>query len=358
MEGSHGAAATAHRGWLQQKKHSTSFAAPRERSKSVERRTAKRPSIHEENAFVSHAHAAPLRQLEISRIQFVQIKEVNQILQCFHASIFLEFIIRGGAEDPQLAAVQSREWSGPPARPSASWYVQQFEIINDHTAGGAVSVLKHRAFRRGDDLVLQWKGDGSFGEPFLLSNFPLDTQTFNVRFTVACAVEGLTPVEIVRPRTERPFTIADESFSGHNSWELSKEIWWSIFWHQFDPQEQRHFPCLEFCVTARRKPGFYLWNVVAPMLVFVLLTVCTWAVPVVLVGDRLAASLALVLTCSAYKFSVAAMVPAVHSVGADEPSEHDVPAGHVKHPAEDATPVALPNRPASHMVTAAALRGQ
>ena len=52
------------------------------------------------------------------------------------------------------------------------------------------------------------------------------------------------------------------------------------------------------------------------------------------------------------------MVPAVHSVGADEPSEHDVPAGHVKHPAEDATPVALPNRPASHMVTAAALRGQ
>lgn len=47
------------------------------------------------------------------------------------------------------------------------------------------------------------------------------------------------------------------------------------------------------------------------MLVFELLTVCSFAVPVDTVGDRLAASLALVLTCSAYKFSVAAMVPAV-----------------------------------------------
>ena len=52
------------------------------------------------------------------------------------------------------------------------------------------------------------------------------------------------------------------------------------------------------------------------------------------------------------------MVPAVHSVGADEPSEHDVPAGHVKQAADDAAPVVLPKRPASHMVTAAALRGQ
>lgn len=197
---------------------------------------------------------APVRELELNRLQFVSLKGIDQINQCFHATIFLEFVIRGGAADEDLADVHNDEWAGPPKRPSASWYLKQFEVVNDVSPGGAIIVLKARAFVRGSDIVMQWKVDGSFGEAFELNNFPFDTQDMTVKFTVACANQGLTPVRIVRPQTERPFLMPEANFAGHNSWEMSTHVWWDICEHEFDPSEQRQFPCLEFRVTARRAP--------------------------------------------------------------------------------------------------------
>ena len=47
---------------------------------------------------------------------------------------------------------------------------------------------------------MQYKADGSFGEAFELNNFPFDTQAMTVKFTVACANQGLTPVRISTDR--------------------------------------------------------------------------------------------------------------------------------------------------------------
>ena len=66
--------------------------------------------------------------------------------------------------------------------------------------GGSISVLKARAFVRGSDIIMQYKADGSFGEAFELNNFPFDTQAMTVKFTVACANQGLTPVRISTDR--------------------------------------------------------------------------------------------------------------------------------------------------------------
>ena len=239
------------------------------RGRKVVRRQPAPQATHKKDSVVVRANSlaatsssgaafpAPVRDLELARLQFVSLKGIDQINQCFHASIFVEFVIRGGAADEDLADVQNDEWAGPASgkRPSASWYIKQFEVVNDVSPGGAICVLKSRAFVRNSDIIMQYKADGSFGEAFELNNFPFDTQDMTVKFTVACANQGLTPVRIVPPHTERPFLMPEANFAGHNSWMMSAHVWWNIGEHEFDPSEQRQFPCLEFRVTARRAPS-------------------------------------------------------------------------------------------------------
>jgi hypothetical protein len=73
----------------------------------------------------------PVRTLELVRAKFDKMLNIDQLKQTFLADVFFEFKIRGGAHDPDL----TREGDGPPStvfpqdtlRPSARWYLNQFE---------------------------------------------------------------------------------------------------------------------------------------------------------------------------------------------------------------------------------------
>ena len=66
----------------------------------------------------------------------LQLKEIDDVNQCFAAKVLIELRLVGGARDPNL--VRKKEGSDDylevvpkdTLRPSAMWYLKQFEIAN------------------------------------------------------------------------------------------------------------------------------------------------------------------------------------------------------------------------------------
>merc|ERR1712151_1146994 len=73
----------------------------------------------------------------------------------------------------------------------------------------------------------------------------------------------------------------------------------------------RTYPIMNVTMDVQRRPVYYMWNVVVPLLSFVLMAFTTHFVPCTEVADRLSLSLTLVLTAAAYKFVVSGMLPAI-----------------------------------------------
>lgn len=234
----------------------------------------------------------PVRSLELVRAKFIQVLGIDAIKQTFIADVFFELKIRGGAHDVDL----TREGDGPPTthfpqdtlRPSARWYLNQIEFSN--------SVIHHQhsdttVVTRGNDLHLRYRAIGEFSEQLELEDFPFDTQELTVKLIVHCVMGGFVGTEIVPPDFIDSWTVGPhgmrsiprerydsgallaappqriahdrfkvDSFHLHNVWDMSEDVTGTIGVHASE------FPELRMTSLVRRKPDFYLWNVVATMI--------------------------------------------------------------------------------------------
>ena len=90
-----------------------------------------------------------LREVEIQKLHRLDITS-----QSFSAQIWMEFVIRGGAQDPHLSAHSSVfpfDANGKPTfKPSAAWYMEQVDYRNALD----FRTVDAKIMKRGDDLVM------------------------------------------------------------------------------------------------------------------------------------------------------------------------------------------------------------
>lgn len=285
---------------------------------------------------------APIRSFELVRAKFDKVLGIDPLKQTFFADVFFEFKIRGGALDPDLA----REGSGPPTttfpsdtlRPSARWYLNQFDFSN------TVHFTLHHdttAQIRGDDIHLRFRANGEFAEQLEMEEFPFDTQELTVKLIIHCIIGGAVGVEIVAPGYTDEYSdekgvrsiVRDQkykqraaslikrdpelisrdrfkvdTFHLHNVWDMSHDVIGRIECHADE------FPQLSMRCLVRRKPEFYLWNVVVTMLLLELLSFSAYALdPLDIEGisGRISLELTLVLTVGFYRSANSMYTPPV-----------------------------------------------
>ena len=140
-----------------------------------------------------------MRVIEIRRVTFLQLSEIDVLKQHFKAHVYVECCIVGGASDPLLAKAENTITEDPegewPTVPSAMWYLEnQFIFANAIER----EVRETKVRKEGLDLVLIRRIYGTFSEVLELKEFPVDVQALTVAVEVHCAKDGPFPVTLVK----------------------------------------------------------------------------------------------------------------------------------------------------------------
>lgn len=258
---------------------------------------------------------APRRTLVVNRIQMLQLKEINDVSQRFAAKVLIELRLEGGATDADLTRKKDGSDDEYLAtvpkdtlRPSAMWYLKQFEISNatDYT------VLDQKIVVAGDDLLLFYRVDGEFLHQIDVHNLPYDHQALKLTLVINASRTGVFPVEIRAPAERSSFTITDQAFALGNMWLLDKELHWEtgIYKHE-EGFHAKTFSCIHVTVCVSRRAGFYLTNIVLPMFVAAPLAMLSFAIPRAEFANRLECTLTVLLSTTAYKYAIAQAIPKV-----------------------------------------------
>jgi hypothetical protein len=301
--------------------------------------------VHEQESIPSSLGrpkgGAPIRTLELVRAKFDKVLGIDPLKQTFIADVFFEFKIRGGAHDADL----TREGNGPPSqvfpqdtlRPSARWYLNQFDFAN------SCWFTMHKdtmAAVRGDDIHLRFRANGEFAEQLEMEEFPFDMQELTVKLIVHCIIGGFVGVEVVAPNFRDDFSDANgvrsidraqyaeraqqviraqaesipsgsfkvDTFHLHNVWELSPDVTGAIDVHADE------FPQMSITCNVRRRPEFYLWNVVVTMVLLEALSFGAYildSLDIEGLSGRISLAFTLVLTCGFYRSSNSQFTPPV-----------------------------------------------
>ena len=147
----------------------------------------------------------PLKLILIE-VELQRLHRLDMASQTFAATLWLEFLIPGGALDPDLSAVGEQfpldQTSGAPLyRPSAAWYLKRAGFRNALD----FRVTDSKIMRRGDDLTMCLQVDGTFYEIFELQDFPFDVQGLTMtlifnRYVAARAGPSSCPCHTTRVR--------------------------------------------------------------------------------------------------------------------------------------------------------------
>ena len=128
------------------------------------------------------------------RSSLVGADKIDVANQSFHATIWLPFVVEGGALDPALSADGAVFPIGPDGTPtftpSARWYADQIDFRNALT----FRVVNCAVQKRGNDLVIAVRFAGEFSEVFELENYPFDVQGLTITLNINCRYHGPMPV--------------------------------------------------------------------------------------------------------------------------------------------------------------------
>jgi hypothetical protein len=196
----------------------------------------------------------------------------------------------GGALDPDFNS-ESEEFpvgadGKPTYLPGAGWYLKRLDFNNairfEMVGKGKVSVS-------GDDVILAARFEGQFIEPMELRDFPFDVQDLTVSLAINCRTTGMTPAHFVLAEDGKfRHVIRKRHFKMHNEWKLRNDV--RVGCHLVGTQG-RYFPTIDIACTIERLPGFYLINVLLPMLLFALMANFQFAIPRYDTADRFSVSL-------------------------------------------------------------------
>lgn len=269
------------------------------------------------------------RTFEVRRANIVHVKEIDPIVQKFGATVLFEFIVRGGANDPDFWPDNGKDESDdfrfpyPPAR----WFWHNQVYLANALSCEMLERPKVVRMPNSDDLTCMFFATGEFQERFELKAFPFDVQTLTITLEIKCSINHDLPVEILVPdEVSCRKGVEVENFHKDNVWYLSKDV--TLVKHKTgvsDGGEEKEqyaqtgvkpkiYPALKCSFTVGRRSAFYLWQLFVPVSLFSLLTIFVhFFLPLdsTELPDRLALTITFLLTSAAYKFVTVSLIPAV-----------------------------------------------
>lgn len=161
----------------------------------------------------------------------------------------------------------------------------------------------------GKNFRLHWSLIGNFAEAFELKDFPFDSQDFTVSMHIRYYNKDLRMILLTSDSScllpKRALSVMRHAWCKEQM-----HIWEEAPKRKTDAHGlSRHF--LNVTLTMNRIPNYYFANIMLPSCIITTLSLCPLFMPAKDLGNRLSATLTLLLTAVAYKYLVAQMVPPI-----------------------------------------------
>ena len=238
-----------------------------------------RPSQALGRAVVEKKLARPLlRVLEVEKADLLKLNNIDYMMHRFDAQLYLSMLIRGGAHDADLCkdskAFPLDQAGRPTFRPSAAWYLDQFELSNAISS----KVIDANIFVDGDDLRIAIRYEGTFHETMELDDFPFDTQGLGIHLSCNVRPSGMTPVDFSLGDPSAKYgkgTIDFNGFAQDALYYLHPTLLMRSHLTGSDPS--RLFPMLSVTAIVHRRAMFFTMNAAVPFALFTLLSCLQFA---------------------------------------------------------------------------------
>jgi len=247
--------------------------------------------------------AAGTAPIEVSVALFVlDIERLSDINQQFN----MDFVISLKWKDVRLVKSVTKSSEYICRYPLQSVWHPYLFVINmrkfDKKFADEVQVKKDGT------VVYAQRGYGSFTSPLNLRLFPFDSQTLPIKIVLTEA--GPTYIKLV-------FNAADtghaEKFSIAN-WQVGSgkaKIGTFSAASAHIPGVAKKFPYLEYSFTAHRSINYYIWKVIAPMVLIVFMSWAVFWINPIKIEVQIALSATTILTLVAFLFSLNRILPQI-----------------------------------------------
>ncbi|XP_013419513.1 uncharacterized protein LOC106180157 [Lingula anatina] len=234
------------------------------------------------------------------RVIIIAVGDIDNVKQEFTVDIYLRAIWK----EPTLKGKKQEEvdWS-------QAWD-PRITLLNE------VAVLKKTikhflVYEEPDDVPevrFSMRMTVTLKENLELNEFPFDHQDLTIRLSSDWPIKQI--------EFEKDMSIKDairtDQFSGQQEWKLYPHL----ICEPVTPWKEKsaahnQYPLYNITLQVKRKPGFYMWNVILVMFCIMLLTISSFTVEASAPADRLGVTLTLLLTSVAFKFVVSQQLPAV-----------------------------------------------
>ena len=163
------------------------------------------------------------------------------------------------------------------------------------------------------ELTLKYTVAGTFSEKFELGAFPFDVQALSLVLSSSIPFRTPDGTHVLRlePMPNTFGVVQLSNFSASNVFDLAGHVAFGEPTHTdaADSTTGTVRPILRISMLARRRGGYFVWNVILPMLVIDGLSLGAFAIPASDVADRLSVSGTMLLTAVAFKLQVGSDLP-------------------------------------------------
>ncbi|CAE7766523.1 unnamed protein product [Symbiodinium pilosum] len=238
------------------------------------------------------------------RVNVDKILEIDQLKETFKAQVFFEGKVRIPKEPKEECQEVCKFVEGLVG--------QKLSVENavELTSEGSKFREDSEKEQNLTNLYVTWLIVGVFGESLELQHFPFDCQDFTVtlRFGTPYRENKMN----VRLEDSMNSCVVLNVFNLENTWFRPHRLIVRAATTEHQSNSKGHiFPLLHVTVQMQRIPWYFVSNIVTPMLMIAFMGACSTVIPYHNMGERLGASLTLVLTAVAYKYIVAQMVPQI-----------------------------------------------
>ncbi|XP_076465747.1 cys-loop ligand-gated ion channel-like [Babylonia areolata] len=276
------------------------------REKKPKRKRARSPVNESPSIFAAFSPSPFVTRLGVKkpkvfiRVVFLKIGEIDTLKEQFRAEIFVQARWREPRLDNchNVEEVQWEELWNPQLQLENAMDEPQSSVWHD-----LVLSNNREAF-----VLEKRRVKADFAENLELQNFPFDMQHLSILITSQLSESSLELLE----DGEELSSVNLLSFVDEQEWNV-RDIVEAIpetRCREFS-SVQHKFPMITVRTYAIRRAGFFVWNVLAIMVLICSLSLCTFSVDRKLPQNRLQLSFTLVLTGIAFKFVVGQSLPKI-----------------------------------------------
>ena len=224
----------------------------------------------------------------------IDIDGIDTVEQNFEANLFFE------ARWHDQALVH--DGSNPIIRPLAEVWRPNIQVVNQQKVWESFPEMVEISPE--GQVTYRQRLWGDFSQKLSLRDFPFDRQTFNIQFVVEGYAHG--QVELISDNGRKTGMAAN----------LSESDWQILNW-QAEPKSYEPIPGTEtnlrfvFTFDAQRKQSFYLFKVITPLILIVMMSwVAFWIDPAES-GTDISVAVTSMLTLIAYRFAIGTFLPVI-----------------------------------------------